>query len=98
MEQILLTYGLLKETVSAIMILYKNTQVKFRLPDGDTDFLDIGTCVLQGDTLATYLFIICPDYVLYRFHEKKKTVSSWQRKETEDTPHMLFRTWTTPMT
>ena len=27
--------------------------------DGDTDFFDIVSGVLQGDTLAPYLFIIC---------------------------------------
>ena len=32
--------------------------------DGDTDFFDIIAGVLQGDTLAPYLFIICLDYVL----------------------------------
>ena len=46
MEQILLAYGLLKETVTAIMMLYSNTKVKLRSPDGDTDFFDIaaGDC------------------------------------------------------
>ena len=39
-------------------------KVKVRSPDGDTDFFDIVACVLQGDTLAPYLFIIRPDYVL----------------------------------
>ena len=33
-------------------------------PDGDTDFFDIIAGVLQGDTLAPYLFVICLDYVL----------------------------------
>ena len=64
MEQILLAYGLSKETVAAIAILYKNTKVKVRSPDGDTDYFDIVAGVLQGDTLALYLFIICLDYVL----------------------------------
>ena len=63
-EQILLAYGLPKETVSAIMILYRNTKVKVHSPDGDTDYFDIVAGVLQGDTLAPYLFIICLDYVL----------------------------------
>ena len=36
MEQILLAYGQPKETVAAIMILYRNTKVKVRSPDGDT--------------------------------------------------------------
>ena len=31
--------------------------------DGDTDFFDIATGVLQGDTSAPYMFIICKDYV-----------------------------------
>ena len=64
MEQILLAYGLLKETVAAITILYRNTKVKVRSPDGDTGYFDIVAGVLQGDTLAPYLFIICLDYVL----------------------------------
>ena len=64
MEQILLAYGLPKETVAAIMILYKNTKVKVRSPDGDTEYFDIVAGVLQGDTLAPYLFIICLDYGL----------------------------------
>ena len=64
MEQILLAYGLPKETVIAIMILYKNTKIKVRSPDGDTNFFDIVSGALQGDTLVPYLFIICLDYVL----------------------------------
>ena len=35
-----------------------------RSPDGDTEYFDIVAGVLQGDTLALYLFIICLDYVL----------------------------------
>ena len=63
MEQILLAYGLPKETVTAITILYRNTTVKVRSPDGDTDYFDIVAGVLQGDTIALYLFIICLEYV-----------------------------------
>ena len=61
MEQILQAYGLPKETVAGIMILYRNTKVKVRSPDGDKEYFDI---VLQGDTLSPYLFITCLDYVL----------------------------------
>ena len=57
MEQMLLAYGLPKETVAAITMLYKNTKVKVHSPDGDTDF-DIVAGVLKGDTVAIYLFII----------------------------------------
>ena len=66
MELILLAYGLPKETVAAIMILYRNTKVKVKVrsSDGDTEYFDIVAGVLQGDTLVPYLFIICLDYVL----------------------------------
>ena len=64
MEQILLAYGIPKETVAAITILYRNTKVKVQSPDGDTEYFEIVAGVLQGDTLAPYLFIICLDYVL----------------------------------
>ena len=64
MKEILLAYGIPEETVNAIMMLYRNTRSMVRSPDGDTDFFDIIAGVLQGDTLAPYLFIICLDYVL----------------------------------
>ena len=46
------------------MILYRNTKVKVCSPYGDTEYFDIVAGVLQGVTLAPYLFIICLDYVL----------------------------------
>ena len=64
MEQILLAYSQPKETIAAITILYRNTKVKVRSPNGDTEYFNIVAGVLQGDTLAPYLFIICLDYVL----------------------------------
>ena len=54
------------------MILYRNTKVKVRSPDGDTDDFDIVAVVLQGDTLASYLFIICLDHVLRTLMDKIK--------------------------
>ena len=72
MEQILLAYDLPKETDASIMMLYRNTKVKVRSPDGDTDYFDIVAGVLQRDTLAPYLFIICLDYVLRTSIDKMK--------------------------
>ena len=72
MEQILLAYGLPKETVAAITILYRNNKVKVCSPDGDTEYFDIVAGVLQGDTLAPYLFIICLDYMLWTSVNKIK--------------------------
>ena len=79
MEQILLAYGLPKETVAAIIMLYRNTIVKIRSPVGDTDYFV--AVVLQGDTLAPNLFIICLDYVLRTCIDKMKENSFKLTKE-----------------
>ena len=62
--KILLTYDLPKETVTIIMILNKDMKTIVCSPDVDTDFFDIITGILQGDTLASFLFMICLDEVL----------------------------------
>ena len=62
-EQILLAYDVPKETFASIMMLYKSTKVKVNSPDGDTHNFDIVAGVLQGNTLALCLFIVCLDYV-----------------------------------
>ena len=49
MELRFLTYGLPKETVTAIMMLYRNTTAKVRSADGDTDLFDIVVGVLLAD-------------------------------------------------
>ena len=64
MELILKAYGLPKETVTLIMIRYKNMKAKVCSSDGDTDFFDIVAGVLKGDTLTPYLFMICRDFIL----------------------------------
>ena len=64
MEEILLAYGLPKETVTIIWCSTKNTKAMIHSPDDNTDFFDIVTGVLQGDTLASFLLIIWLDYVL----------------------------------
>ena len=54
MEQILLAYGLPKETVAAMMMFYKNTKVKVHSLNGDTDFFDIVVGVLQEEKMALH--------------------------------------------
>ena len=61
MEKILVAYGLPKETVTAIIMLYRIIKVKVYSPDGDADFFDIVARVLHRHILAPYLFIICLD-------------------------------------
>ena len=69
MAQILLAYSQPKET---LMMLYINTKVKVRFPDGNAINFDIVAGVLQGDTLALYLFIIFLDNVIRTSIEKMK--------------------------
>ena len=48
----------------AIEDTYTNTKAKVISPDGETKLFEILAGVLQGDTLAPYLFIITLDYFL----------------------------------
>ena len=50
-----------KETVTAIIKPYKNTKAVVHSADGDTNFFNFVAAVLQGNTLAPYLFIISLD-------------------------------------
>ena len=72
MEQMILAYGLPKETVTAIMMICRSTKVKVRSPDDDTDYFDIVAGVLQGDTLVPHLFNICLDYMVKTSIDKIK--------------------------
>ena len=98
-------HGFDKETVTAIMMLYKNTKVKVCSPDGDTDSFDIFAGILQGDTLLSYLFIIGLNYVLRTSIDLMKENSFTRKKrkkeksqEVDDTPRKVLRTQTTQMT
>ena len=80
-EQMLLSYGLPKETVAAIIMLYRNMKVKVHSSDGDTDYFNIVAGMLQEDTLAPYLFIICLDYMLRMSIDRMKENSFKLTKE-----------------
>ena len=62
--QILTSYGIPDKIVKAINILYQHTEAQVISPDGDTDFFEMVAGVLQGDTLAPFLFIIALDYAM----------------------------------
>ena len=80
------------------MKIYKNTKVKVRSPDGDTNFYDVVTGVLQGDTLAQYLFKIYRDYVLQKSFDIMKESGFTVKNKTNDTAQKLLRTQITLMT
>ena len=53
-----------EKVVTAIAATYSQTWAKVRTPDGETEPFQILAGVLQGDTLAPFLFIIALDYAL----------------------------------
>ena len=59
----------------------KDTKVKVRSPDEDTEYFNIVAGVLQGDTLAPYLFIICLDYVLRASIDKIREIGFELKKK-----------------
>ena len=64
MIKILRAYGIPNELVEVIEDMYQDTTAKVLSPDGETKPFKILSGVLQGDTLAPYLFIIVLDYAL----------------------------------
>ena len=64
MIKILNAYGIPPTLLRAIEGMYTNTRAKVVSADGETDLFDITAGVLQGDTLAPFLFIIVLDYAL----------------------------------
>ena len=64
MFEILGLYGIPEPIIEAIRVLYTNTSSTIMTPDGETEPIDIMAGILQGDTLAPFLFIMVLDYVL----------------------------------
>ena len=80
------------------MMLYKNTELKVRLTDGDIGYIDIVAGMFQGDILARYLLIIHIDDVLRTSTDEMKDDGFKLAKErSKITPHKQFWTWSTPM-
>lgn len=62
--QILRAYGIPDAIVDLIEQMYTGTMAKVITADGLTEAFEILAGVLQGDTLAPYLFIIVIDYIM----------------------------------
>ena len=62
--KILKAYGIPEVIVQLIDRVYTGTKAKVVTADGITEVFDILAGVLQGDTLAPYLFIIVVDYIM----------------------------------
>ena len=72
MLRILKAYGLPPNILRAIEAMYTNTRAKIISPDGETDMFEITGGVLQGDTLAPFLFVIVLDYALRKALDGKE--------------------------
>ena len=64
MMRILKAYGIPSNLLRAIERMYSNTNARIVTPDGETEKFEITAGVLQGDTLAPFLFIIVLDYAM----------------------------------
>ena len=64
MFEILELYGIPLPIINAIKILYTNTSSTILTPDGETSSFPIEAGILQGDTLAPFIFIVVVDYIL----------------------------------
>jgi len=67
--KILRVYGIPPNLLRAIEARYTNTRAVIVTPHGETQEFDISAGVLEGDTLAPYLFIIVLDYALRKATE-----------------------------
>ena len=61
---VLKVYGIPPNLLCAIESTYTNTRAKVITADGETEEIDILAWVLQGDTLAPFLFAIVLDYAM----------------------------------
>ena len=73
MLRILSIYGIPKKTGAAIKRMYETPQTFVDTADGPTDIFPTTTCILQGDTLASYFFVIVEDNIL---HQSVDNISS----------------------
>ena len=62
--KILLVYGIPQPIVKLIEAMYKDTMARVITEDGLSEAFLILSGVMQGDTLAPYLFVIAIDYVM----------------------------------
>ena len=72
MMRILKVYGIPPNLLQGIEKMYSNTKARIVTPDGETDLFEITAGVLQGDTLAPFLFIIVLDYALRKATDGKE--------------------------
>ena len=67
--EIMLLYGIPKEIVAAARKLYDNSKAVVQVNGKTSEPFNVTTGVLQGDTLAPFLFVMVIDYVMSKSEE-----------------------------
>ena len=60
--EILRAYGIPPNLLKAFKLIYNNLRARIKTTEGDTDYFRMFAGIMQGDTLAPYLFVIVLDY------------------------------------
>ena len=66
MWKILRHYGIPEKIVNAIRCLYETSTSSVQLNGQLSELFDVNSGVLQGDTLAPFLFIVVLDFILHK--------------------------------
>ena len=74
-------------------MVYKNIKAMICLPDGTTEFFNIGDTLTSflfniGDTLASFLFVVSLDYVLWASIDQMKQ-NGWALKKKQEADDIL---------
>lgn len=86
MVKILEAYGVPPNLLRAIVTMYARTRAKVVTPDGDSEEFVNQAGVMQGDTLAPFLFIIILHYALRKVITRAGSWLHSNTKEVETTP------------
>ena len=87
MMTILKAYDIPEKLLTAINLMYTGTKARVLSPDGETELFEILAGVLQGDTLAPYLFAIVLDYAMRKALEGREDLGfELQRRRSRRQP------------
>ena len=91
MVKILKAYGVPLNLLQAIEGMQGDTRAKVVIPDGDSEEFVIQAGVLQGDTLAPFLFIIALDYTFRKgANRRNRSLASQLHSESEEDTLVSF--------
>ena len=88
LEAVLKAYQIPEKIVKAVMSLYANPSARVRTADGLSNTFHLKQGVLQGDTLAPYLFVIVMDYIMRSATEGKEALAFTLIRDSPTTHHI----------